>query len=212
MLDLFCGQGGAAYGIHKALPGYEIIGIDNKQQNRYPYTFIKGDALELALKYGPQAYLVWASPPCQAYTFANSHIRQYDQNKYVDLVKPTRQVLRKISRPYIMENVVEAPLRFRHSIILCGIMFGLKVYRHRRFETNPSVGDAYIQHQNHPPRSEGMFTVAGNHRGTQQQWGDAMGIDWMDRAGLRQAVPPVYAEYMVKLVLERLQNARQAYT
>ncbi len=210
ILDLFCGQGGASMGIHQALPDHEIIGIDIKPQPRYPFTFIQMDALEALWKYGKDAYIIWASPPCQGYIvesrFGDS------EHRYDKLVPEVRRGLRRISRPYIIENVVQAPLNAMRSIVLCGNMFNLSVYRHRRFETNPSI--KCPQHANHEKDVIGktIFTVAGHSAGTLQQWSDAMGINWMDKVGLRQAIPPAFARYCTEQLVLEIEKARMART
>jgi hypothetical protein len=49
------------------------------------------------------------------------------------------------------------------------------------------------------------FGVYGNgNRGTKAEWSKAMGIDWMQRSELTQAIPPAYSEYLGKQVLQCL--------
>ncbi|MCY7346202.1 MAG: hypothetical protein LH614_08255 [Pyrinomonadaceae bacterium] len=74
---------------------------------------------------------IHASPPCQLFTTFN-HLTTKD---YKDLIEPVRQRLKATGKPYITENVVGAPLE--NPVMLCGTMFGLRVYRHRLFDKEP---------------------------------------------------------------------------
>lgn len=125
-LDLFCGAGGASMGLANA--GFEVTGVDIFDQPNYPFTFYKANALEFDLS---GFDFIWASPPCQAFTLA----QRIQKNQHPDLIEPIRQRLIETNKPYCIENVVGAPLI--NPILLCGSMFpGLRVYRHRLFESN----------------------------------------------------------------------------
>ena len=47
LLDLYCKAGGASVGYARA--GFEVTGIDIKNQKRYPFTFIKAGELVEAI-------------------------------------------------------------------------------------------------------------------------------------------------------------------
>ena len=126
LLDLYCGAGGAAAGY--AHHGFEVVGVDIAPQRRYPYTFFQGDALDYLRHFGKAFDAVHASCPCQAFTKA----WRIQANDHPDLITPTRELLRELGLPYVIENVPGAPLE--NPIELCGAMFGLQVYRHRLFE------------------------------------------------------------------------------
>ncbi len=115
----------------------------------------------------------------------------------------TRAALDLVGLPYVIENVMSAPLLKERSIVLCGGMFGLRTYRHRRFESN-----ATLLSPGHPKH---VIRTATKRRRElwEQGWhvsitGDvgtyvgpeAMGIDWMTGQELCEAIPPAYTEWI----------------
>jgi len=206
-LDLFCGAGGAALGLDRA--GYDVVGVDINPQPRYPYHFIHDDAMGHRVlgdwKFLQQFELIWASPPCQGYSVANN----CQKKDYPKLIPDVRQYLLQSGRRYVIENVVGAPLI--NPILLCGAMFGLKTYRHRLFESRPE--DELRFPTNHPkhqqkaargrkPGKDDFMTVFG-HFSDQKRAREAMGISWMTRDELGEAIPPVYSEFIGRQFLGR---------
>jgi len=205
LLDLFCGAGGASMGYHRA--GFEVVGVDIKPQPHYPFKFYQADALEFPLE-GYDAY--HASPPCQHYTIARNNKQVKDA---LDLIEPVRQLLLATKKPYIIENVYGSPLA--SPAMLCGASFGLGVSgfdlcRHRYFETNFALMTMPCQHRR-------GFTIGVYGNGTNKwhrekfgrcitvdEFRQAMGIDWMIRKELSQAIPPAYTEYIGKYLLEAI--------
>lgn len=204
-LDLFCGAGGASKGIADC--GFEVIGVDSAPGLNYPYEYYCEDAVEFMAMGLNDFDFIWASPPCQAYSWSSA-CRRNEGVDYQDLVEITRHYLEKSGKPYIIENVVGAPLI--DPVILCGTMFPgqLKVFRHRLFESNvPLKVEMECKHEGHEAkkrRADGgdFFTVAGHWVGTTSEWSDAMGIDWMTKSELAQAIPPIYSEYLTKQIIE----------
>jgi DNA (cytosine-5)-methyltransferase 1 len=189
-------------GLHRA--GYEVVGVDIEPQPRYPFDFIKADALSLRPWWMARFDLICASPPCQRYSMYSRNLGTAET--FPDLIAPTRALLREANRPYAIENVVGAPLTC--PLLLCGTMFGLKVLRHRLFETSwtwvglmPSCnhkGDEIPVYGNgtpqwHRQRCGRNVTVAEQRT--------AMGIDWMIRDELTQAIPPAYSEHIGRAAL-----------
>ena len=128
VLDLYCCAGGAALGYYQA--GFNVTGIDIQQRNNYFADFIRADAIEYLKQHGHEYDFVHASPPCQKYSRSTGQWRAQGRT-YVDLVDDTRDALREVGRPYVIENVPQAPLR--KDLELRGEMFGLKVIRKRIF-------------------------------------------------------------------------------
>ncbi len=212
LLDLFCGAGGAAMGYHRA--GFEVVGIDIAPQKHYPFEFHQADALEYLAEHGGEFDVIHASPPCQGYSRLR-HLPWLKDHKWPLLIDPLRKLLTEIDRPWVIENVEDAPLA---GIVLCGQMFDLPVYRHRRFETSTLLMQP--EHAKHKvvighgrmfnDRRKGTLN-AGSNKGA---WGKqtiitvaggqfrkadgerAMGIDWMTRTELAQAIPPAFTEYI----------------
>lgn len=154
---------------------------------------------------------IHASPPCQAFSVATLfHKGRRDQHP--NLVPGTRERLLTTGVPYVIENVMGAPLE--NPLMLCGTMFpgALKVYRHRLFETCPPIYFPPTSHNTHVHRptevgrrvaEHGWMTVAG-HFSSAEAAGGAMGIDWMSRDELAQSIPPAYTEWLGKQLLAAL--------
>ena len=191
--DLFCGAGGAAMGLHRA--GFEVVGYDIKPMPRYPFEFHQQDALTVDLS-GFDA--VWASPPCQRYSIMRN-LPWLKGREWWDSIPPTRMLLKESGLPYILENVMGAKLE---GGWLCGTMFGLPVYKHRAFETH-----WFWLQPGHPKHR--MVIKAGNYFGANGgrlvMESRLMGIDWMTRAELTQAIPPAYSEFLGKQLMAYLE-------
>ena len=208
LLDLFCGAGGAAMGYYRA--GFDVVGVDIVNQPRYPFTFVQGDALEYCAAHGHEFDAIHASPPCQAYSIT----RSIHHNDHPAMIEDTRDVMITTGKPYVIENVVGAPLR--NPLMLCGSMFvGLRVYRHRLFECNPQMfmAPATCHHAFKMPASKGQyhklngdnFVTCVGHNFNAADGRIAMGIDWMTRDELSQAIPPPYTEYIGHQLLQHLE-------
>ncbi len=226
LLDLFCGAGGCAVGYHRA--GFDVVGVDIKPQPRYPFEFQEGDAIELlrclirggyfrAGGEGKTLYLtdfevIHASPPCQKYSQVNR--RQHLQGReYPDLIEPTRELLLKSGLHWVIENVENAPLD--RAIRLCGTSFGLPLRRHRRFESSVMLFDLPCNHakfkeKKYPTcfqekgakrRMSSVVQCYGNTAGS-KLWPAALGIDWMNRHEMSQAIPPAYTEYIGRQLID----------
>lgn len=210
LLDLFCGAGGAGEGYRRA--GFDVTGVDIKPMPRNPHTFIRADAMEYVAAHGHEYDAIHASPPCQAYSSAQV-IRG---RAHVDLVADTRALLVASGVPFVIENVEGAPLN--NPLMLCGTMFGLGVpakrgylKRHRLFEFgNPAAPLLLTRPCAHPDgyRSVGVYghtggnkRGSGNHGWMVADWRESMGIDWMSRDELAQAIPPAYTEFIGRQLL-----------
>jgi DNA (cytosine-5)-methyltransferase 1 len=188
-------------GLHRAFPAAEIVGVDIAPQENYPFAFVCADAMTYPL----DGYdFIWASPPCQRYTaLANLH----KDRSYPDLLAPTRDRLLGWGGPWIIENVVGAPLLW--SAQLCGAMFGLRTYRHRRFEAPfLMLAPPHLPHfvrTNATGRQRKARWLNGEFASVTGNIGsycgpEAMGISWMTGDELSQAVPPAYSEYLARFI------------
>mgnify|MGYP003450739250 CR=1 FL=1 len=205
VLDLFCGGGGVSMGIYLA-GASKVTGVDIKEEPEYPcltsddFTFIQADATKFDMDFLRSFDFIWASPPCQSYTFASARWRNLGKT-YPDLVEPTRNMLLSSGVPFCMENVISAPLR--KDLLLCGEMFGIKVIRHRIFELN-GFKARQPQHVSHKGSVKaGHYVTVAGHGGdgkaSLKAWQDAMQIHWMkNKKTLAESIPPVYSRYILE--------------
>jgi DNA (cytosine-5)-methyltransferase 1 len=210
-LDLYCGAGGCSEGYARA--GFEMTGVDLYPQPRYPYPFVLADALEYVAEYGHEYDFIHASPPCQRHSQASKCWNPDVLERHPEMIAATRRALQATGRPYVIENVPGARLHMLSPVTLCGVMFGLKVYRHRLFESNMLLSGA--PHLPHPERvplagrgasAGGYISVAGNFADVRAARA-AMGIDWMTRDELSQAIPPAYTEHIGRQLLWHLEGS-----
>ena len=226
LLDLFSGAGGCARGY--AAAGFQVFGVDTNSARlrHYPYPHHRGDALEYAAAHGREFDVIHASPPCQLYSIT----RHTHSKAHPDLLAPTRDLLRGIGRPYVIENVPGAPMP--DAMVLCGTMFNLvatdldgrQLYlrRHRLFESDmflwpPDVcrcpvfaargwqcGGAYgggsVDRAAASVRRGGYTPPASVAR-------QLMGLD-LPQKHLNQAIPPAYTKWVGAQILDLLGAAR----
>jgi DNA (cytosine-5)-methyltransferase 1 len=197
--------------------------VDIDAQPNYPYSFHQGDALLVlslliaghGIRFGAEeVYLsdfaaVHASPPCQSFlNLGKVNLalgRSYD---YPNLIGPVRELLVATGKPYVIENVQDASSHLMNPVRVCGTGLGPPIRRHRLFESNvptegiPCAHGRFTEQRywtswrpNGEKRMSTVVQVYGN-AGGQHEWPEAMGIDWMDRHGFVEAVPPAYTAHI----------------
>ena len=198
----------------------DITGVDLAPQPRYPFSFVRADAMEYLTELGHEYDLIHASPPCQAYSIMNN-LPWNRHREYPVLILPTIEGLEWLGKPYVVENVMGARhgakgLKKRgleaHGLKagwLCGAMFGKPFYRHRLFATNWLwLAPGHPKHSGiiqlgrqlkaraDVPVLGGTHTTAAGHAAGWRLAAVGMGVDWMNRMESRQAVPPGYTKFM----------------
>lgn len=218
LLDLFCGAGGCTKGYQRA--GFYVIGVDVTPQPNYcGDLFIQADAVEFLAeaidRFCPFNYAqaVHASPPCQGYhSLGNDHPQ---------LIGQVRDLLMLVNDevPWVIENIEDARWAMNDPVTVCGTMFDpiLGVRRHRLFETNWDLVapdwpcrhdltepcfDVYEHGKWRKRRFVPVYGTGGGKSG--HLWGEAMGIDWMTRDQLKEAVPPAYTELIGRQLMAHL--------
>jgi DNA (cytosine-5)-methyltransferase 1 len=210
LLDLFCGAGGCSFGYSQA--GFDVVGVDIVDQPNHPGSglftpgvrFVRADAMSFARRHASAFDAVHASPPCQAHS-ALRHLRPHVT--YECFIERTRDILSCLNCPWVIENVPGAPLR--NAVMLCGSAFGLRVRRHRLFESNISLQGTKCRHkeQGRPIDVSGtggrrVTRRPDDHGGNTnkprniREGRAAMGVDWMRRYELSQAIPPAYTKFI----------------
>jgi DNA (cytosine-5)-methyltransferase 1 len=208
-------------GYHRA--GFDVVGVDIEPQPNYPFKFWQHDALSFLQLDPPQDIpsnfdAVHASPPCQAHVkgLAEVNRKRGRELDHVDLIAATRERLIATGLPYVIENVEGAPLL--NPVRLCGSSFRMPIQRHRLFESNVAL---MVPPCNHSWQNERKYWTSRRVNGKMipskvvqvyggfgpsDEWGEAMGIDWMTRDELREAIPPVYTEHIGGYLLNYIRD------
>jgi DNA (cytosine-5)-methyltransferase 1 len=198
------------------LAGLDVTGVDIAPQPNYPFPCYQADAIEFIRKHGHEYDLIHASPPCQADCTLTAGTNQRLDKGYVNLTAETRDALMATGRPWILEQPI-GKAEMRRDVMLCGLMFDLKVFRHRQFEMHGLLiaEPAHPTHKGHRVKGwrhgrvhDGdMVSVygSGGYKGSVSEWQDAMDVHWTDRRyELAQAIPPAYTEYLGKAALQAI--------
>jgi len=203
ILDLFCCCGGASSGLSNDGKN-KVVGVDINDNHQYPFEFIKSDIFKLEPSFFQDFDIIWASPPCQQFSIGSKRWLNLGYNMPPNLIPQTRKLLDKIGKPYIIENVPNAPLR--KDLRLCGEMFGLRVIRHRIFELGNGLSVLQPPHIKHKPRIDqkhSYYSQIAGHGGDSysykiQDWQKDIGIDWVnDKEHLVEMIPPAYSKYII---------------
>jgi DNA (cytosine-5)-methyltransferase 1 len=225
LLDLFCGAGGAAMGYHRA--GFEVVGVDIEPQPFYPFEFHRADVMDLRWDDPTSFFYGWpndfdaihASPPCQKYSTMGNRSRAEGNRRLPpapDLLVPVMDLLAELDLPYVVENVAGAKAMMPNAFILSGGMFGLGVHRPRYFVSNMLI----LTPAKHKPPPHGIGVYGRAHDGRRlsnrksnatyraprslEEAQEAMGMDWADWHGTKEAIPPAYTEFIGRQLLKHL--------
>lgn len=222
LLEVYSCASGAGMGYHQA--GFQITAVDIEPQPSNPFEFHQGDAIEFIKARGHEFDAIHASPPCQHY----SNLNAYNHKDYPDLIAPTRDAILATGLPYVIENVEAAAGELIEPVTLCGPMFGLRLYRHRVFETSfplpvpeHPAHTALCARNGYLPTPDRPFMSihGGKHsRAWQRAAADAMGMPWVrlpdvggDRArAIREvceAIPPAYTRHIGEALIDHLREA-----
>ena len=212
LFDGYCGAGGAGMGYSRA--GFVVTGADHNAQPHYPFAFERRDVLS----YTPQELrerfdALHGSPPCQRYSEAAKF--HGNSGDHPDLVEPTRALFKASGLPWVIENVVGAPIRA--DVMLCGTQFGLRIAKHRGFECSFPLGFRLLPPCDH---SDVYDPWHGPGR-TVEEFRAAQGTPWIPMAGgasrkrgvtgdVFNAIPPAFTEYLGAELLAHVTALQEA--
>lgn len=224
LLDLFCGEGGASMGYHQA--GFEVVGVDIEPQPLYPFEFVRADAMQVL---DDEAFIgrfsaVHASPPCTGHTTIASLAGVRGRHGTEWILHETVDRLTALGLPYVVENVAGADLP--GALILCGSEFGLTdgpylLRRHRRFASNVFLmgaggcncsdrrvigvyGDLSRNDRRATSRTSPDGRPYRDMRAGIERARRILRMPWASAAGLTQAIPPAYTEWIGEQLLDAM--------
>jgi DNA (cytosine-5)-methyltransferase 1 len=224
ILDTYCKAGGCSKGYQDAgffVIGVDIEPQPNFRGDVFVQAdaldvlaaLAKGSTIDPRIPLAVHLDAIHASPPCQA----SSSLRSLTPDReYPELIPPTRALLEEIGLPYVIENVPGSALV--NPVTVCGATYCPTIVdegggryvlkRHRWFETNFPVmvepctcsrgrgttlgiyGGGTRQDTRKEANPNGGNTAKANKAQAQE----LMGIDWMTRTEMCQAIPPAYTE------------------
>lgn len=209
ILDLFCCCGGSSKGLSNNGLN-QVIGVDINNNHNYPFELIHSDVFKLPLSFFDEFDFISASPPCQQFSIGSKRWLNQGYKMPLNMIPETRELLLKTGKPFVIENVPNAPLR--KDLLLCGEMFpGLRIIRHRIFEFGNGITvnnkPPHPKHKKRIDRTHSYYCQLAGHGGDSysyklNDWQKAMEIDWVkDKDHLVEMIPPKYSEYIINNIV-----------
>lgn len=202
LLDLYCGEGLAAWGYWRSGRFSEIVGLDINPElsTRYAFDFVCGAAQALTYDFLDQFDFIHASPPCQAYSHATP-----DKSKHMRLITGTHLMLHASGKPYVIENVEGSGLELRPNLVVDGHFFGLPIERRRYFFVSTLPAPLRLMRT---MLADNAVSVHGGGL-KREDIIHAMGLETIPYArrqrltieGMEQGVPPAMTRFIAELVL-----------
>jgi hypothetical protein len=206
LLDLFCGEGGAAVGYDRA--GFEVVGVDIKPQPKYPFEFIQADAFDYLSGLHERPLETWYEAIHAAplwYTAAAQTLASGSEGDHEEQLPRVREALAGVGLPWVLENATLD--RGANSYLLCGASVGLEIVKHMWFTTSFPLIVPPCSHK-HGGVADGTYVAFARGssaarvrkgwrlppRRTMGEYKDAADLGWMSYRGAALASPPAYTE------------------
>jgi len=197
MLDLYCGEGLAAWGYWLSGRFSEIVGVDIADEKLARYSFDKhpGDCSSLDYEFLMSFDFIHASPPCQGYSKITP-----DQSKHVRLVAATHLMLKAAGVPYVIENVEGSGKELRPNLVIEGTAIGLTSKRRRYFHVSTLAALRRFMSNRLADHKQGQMTRA--------EAIEAMGLEVINPhrlkqitlKGMEQGVPPAMTRMIAEMM------------
>lgn len=204
ILDLFCGEGLAAWGYWRSGCFSEIVGVDlnSELRDRYSFDFVCGDAIKLDYEFLFQFDFIHASPPCQAYSKATPKAARAS---HMRLIAATHLMCHATGLPYVIENVENSTRELRPNLVMNGHAFGLPMERRRYFYVSAlekpqrilKSGDvSHYPHGTHI-RRDGLIDLFGL-----RDYVSEKRLSYLTKKGIEQGIPPVMTNWIARRVIK----------
>lgn len=201
MLDLFCGEGLAAWGYWLSGRFTEIVGVDTDSDRLANYSFDKHkmSAWNLTYEFLDQFDFIHASPPCQAYSYG----KRYEGDAgHLRLVAATHLMLYASGKPYVIENVQGAIKELRPNLSLDGHYFGLPMERRRYFHLSTLSSSIQLM------KAGESTVVHGSEYVSRDDLIKTFGLDVINERrlrnltvkGIKQGIAPAMTKFIAELM------------
>lgn len=201
LLDLYCGEGLAAWGYWRSSRFSQIVGVDSdvKMRTRYAFDFVCADAIKLDYEFLLQFDFIHASPPCQAYSKMTP-----DRSKHERLIAATHIMCKATGKPYVIENVEGSSRELRPNLVMNGHAMGLPIDRKRYFHLSELASSRVLIKRGRSISIHGGNFIAKPELISAMGLGDMISrqaINKLTRRGIEQGIPPIMTKYIAEILI-----------